>query len=137
MPGDLLFAAAVVEATLLASVCAAHRDAVGLVEVGDGLVVLALPVLNHEPDRRVVGVDRQAYDPAARARVADEPVEAVLAQRRFADDLVAQVDDIRLVAVASRPRADASSVDPRWRESFSRQAEASRAAATCSDVSDH
>lgn len=77
--------ALVVELALIAPVDAAHGDAIWLVEVGHGLVVLALPVLD---DQAVIGVERvdgQADTSAVCAGVTEEPVEAVLSLTLLAE----------------------------------------------------
>lgn len=81
---------------------AADGEYVRLVEVRDRLVMLTLSVLDHEPMRRVVGVHRQATSPIS-SRVADQPIEAVLAARGFAEDRVAQIDNVSLVRVRACP----------------------------------
>ncbi|MGW8765932.1 hypothetical protein ACWGN5_25885 [Streptomyces sp. NPDC055815] len=70
--------------------------------------MLKLAVLDHEPVTGPVGVDRQSGLPAADSGITQQPVELVLRQRSFAEDLVAQAHHIRLVTVASRPHAPAS-----------------------------
>lgn len=80
---------------------AADREHVRLVEVGNGLIALTLSILDHEPMRRVVGVHRQGAAPPISLRVADEPIEAVLAARAFAENRVAQIDNVSLVRVGA------------------------------------
>jgi hypothetical protein len=82
---------------------AADREHVRLVEVRDRLVVLTLPVLDHEPACHVEGVYRQGPAPSISSGVADEPIKAVLTARGFADDRVAQVEDVSLVRVRACP----------------------------------
>jgi hypothetical protein len=88
----------VVYPSLDSAMYAADGEHVGLVEVRDRLVVLTLSILDHELTRRVVGVHRQATSPIS-SRVADQPIEAVLAARGFAEDRVAQIDNVSLVRV--------------------------------------
>jgi hypothetical protein len=76
---------------------AADREHVRLVEVRDRLVVLALSILDHEPTRRVVGVYRQGAASSISSGVADEPIKAVLSASAFAEDGVAQVENVSLV----------------------------------------
>lgn len=94
-------AAGVVEGTLQAAVDAADGEPVGLVEKVDGALVLQLAVLDDGGVVGPVGVDGQAGPSGVLARVAEEPVEAVLTLRRGAEDLLAEVDDVVLVAVCS------------------------------------
>jgi hypothetical protein len=76
---------------------AADCEHVGLVEVRDRFVVLTLSILNHESTRRVVGVHRQDAATPVSPRVADQPIEAVLPARGFAEDRVAQAENVSLV----------------------------------------
>ena len=64
----------------------------------DELIVLTLPVLDNQTVIGVVGVHREAHPAARRTRITEEPVETVLTLRLLAEDLVAQVDHVRLVA---------------------------------------
>ncbi|WP_157866953.1 MULTISPECIES: hypothetical protein [Frankia] len=66
-----LLAAAVIDGPLLAAMDTAHRQPVGLVEVGSRPVVLDLAVLDHEAVVRPVGIDRQTDSPARLAWVAE------------------------------------------------------------------
>lgn len=98
---DQVLTALVVAPALLSPADAADRRPA--VEERDRLVVLALAVLDDDPVVRVVGVDRQSASHAGGVGVAAQPVEAVLASCPLAEDLVAQVDDVRLVGRRSRP----------------------------------
>jgi hypothetical protein len=103
MTGDLGGAAFVVDAALHATVDAANGEHIGLVEMGDGLVVLALPVLDDEGVRRVVRVHRQSASRTGPTWIADEPLEAMLTHAGLTEKRIAEVDDVRLVGfVASR-----------------------------------
>jgi hypothetical protein len=101
--GKLDLAALVVEPTLRPSIDSADRANVRLVEVGDGLVVLALSILDHEPAAGIVGVHRQAAALTVASRVADKPVEAMLPLSALAENLVAQLDNVCLVRVRTGP----------------------------------
>lgn len=71
--GNLDLSALVIEPPLDSSMHAADREYVWLVEVGYGLIVLALSILDHEPMARIVGVYRQTPSHAIASRIADEP----------------------------------------------------------------
>ncbi|MGW5367321.1 hypothetical protein ACWER6_03170 [Streptomyces sp. NPDC004009] len=103
MGRDLGLTAGVVQGPLLAPVDTADGEPVRLVEVRHRLVVLDLPVLDHQLVTGPIRVDRQPDPPAPASGVAEQPVEPVLRQGRFAENPIAQVDDVRLVTVASRP----------------------------------
>lgn len=96
--GNKLLAAFVVELALVTSMNAGDREAIRLVEVGDGLVVLALPVLDDDSVIGVVGVERKADTNAGPAGVSEEPVKTVLPSTLLVEYLVAKFDDVRLVA---------------------------------------
>jgi NaMN:DMB phosphoribosyltransferase len=99
VPRDLLLASPVVEPPLLAAANAA--DCLATIEEGHRLVVLALAVLDDEAALGVIGIDGQRPAAAVTASVADEPGKAVLAQSVLAEELVAEVDDVALVACAA------------------------------------
>lgn len=103
MGGKLDLAALVVEPTLRPSVDSADGANVRLVEVGDGLVVLALSGLDDEPVAGIVRVHWQAAAPTVASGVADEPVKTMLPLSAFAENAVAQIDDVCLVRVRTGP----------------------------------
>ena len=77
----------------------ADRQHAGLVEVGNGLVVLTLSILDHESMACVVGIHRKGAPRAIAARVADQPIEAVLTACRLLEDRVAQINRVSLIRV--------------------------------------
>jgi hypothetical protein len=91
VPGNFFLAAAVVQRPLLATPHA--TDGHSPVEERNRLGVLSLSVLDHELVVGVIGVDGQRGP-----TVANEPREPVLACPSLAEDLVAKIDDIVLVA---------------------------------------
>jgi len=95
---DLLFAPKVVQSPLNAATDAA--DGLAAIEEWHRLVVLALAILDNERAPFVVGVNRQLATPTIAARVADQPVEPMLAASTLCEQLIAEVNDVRLVAVA-------------------------------------
>ena len=94
-------AAPVVPRTLLAAVNTADGEPIRLVEERRRLVVLQLAVFHHQPVAGPVGVDRQFGLTPRTTRVTEQPVEPVLTPARFAEDLIAQVQHVRLVAALS------------------------------------
>lgn len=101
--GNFDLSTLVVESSLDASMNAADREYVRLVKVEHGLVVLALSILDYEPMARIVGVHWQASSSTIPSGITDEPVETVLAPRRFAEDRIAEVDHVSLVRVCASP----------------------------------
>jgi hypothetical protein len=75
---------------------AAHGQYVRLVEVRERCVMLALLILHDESAARIERVDRKPPAAPVRSRVAYEPVELVLPRRSLAEQLIAEVDDVRL-----------------------------------------
>ncbi len=112
MSGNLDRSAVVVDASLDSAMYAADSEPVGLVEVSDGLVVLTLLVLDHEPVYRVVGIDRQGALATIAPRIAREPIKAVLTTRGLPEDRVAQIDHVSLVRVRTRTAAMHGRVRP-------------------------
>jgi hypothetical protein len=100
---DLRRAPSVIEPTLLATPDAA--DGLAAVKERHGLVVLSLPVLNDQRELLVVAVHRKANAAPARSAIAQEPGEGVLPLRPLFQDFIAEVEDIRFVAVLARSRA--------------------------------
>ncbi|WP_406446914.1 hypothetical protein OHB14_50560 [Streptomyces sp. NBC_01613] len=80
---------------------AADRQLVQLVEVWYRLVVLQLPVSDHELVTWPVGADGQRGPPPTDPWVSQQPVEHVLGLGRLTQHFVAQVDDVCLVAFVS------------------------------------
>jgi hypothetical protein len=101
--GNLDGPALVIYPSLDSAMYAADREHVRLIEVGNGLVVLTLSILDHEPTCRVVGVHWQGAASPISSGVADEPIEAVLPTRGLAEDRVAQIDNVSLVRVRACP----------------------------------
>lgn len=97
--GDEGLAKLVIAGALLASVDAADGQSVGLVKVRDRLAVLAFVVLDHEAVLGPVSVNRERRAAVVGTRVAAQPVEPVLPRPFSIEDLVAQVEDVRFVAV--------------------------------------
>lgn len=91
---------------------AADREHVRLVEVRDRLVVLTLSILHYEATPRIVGVYRQGATPPVSSRVADQPIKAVLAARAFAENPVAQIDNVSLVRVRACPTGAHDPLEP-------------------------
>ncbi len=110
--GDLGVAAGVVEGALLAAMDAADGHPVRFVEERDRLIVLALSVLHHELALRPVAVDGQLDAAPVSAGVAAQPVEAVLPLRDLTEILVAEVEDVCLVAFGSPTHGTASCQEP-------------------------
>jgi hypothetical protein len=81
---------------------AADCESVRLVEVSDGLVVLTLLILDHEPVLRIVGINRQGAPATIPPRIAGKPTEAMLTARRLSEDRVAKIDHVSLVRVRTR-----------------------------------
>lgn len=100
---DLRASTVVVDAALLAAVDAADREPFWLVEVRDGVVVLALVHLDHEVEVLPEGIDGQRARPAGRARVAPKPVESVFPQSSRAEERVDSVEDVAGLVVSPSP----------------------------------
>lgn len=98
MGGDEFLAAGVVECALKAAVDSADGRPIGLVEVSDGLVVLSLAILHDHLGFRPVAVDGQPGAGSGSAGVAKKPVEAMLTKPHLPQYLVAEVEDVELVA---------------------------------------
>lgn len=98
MPGDELVAAGVVEGSLDPAVDPADGQAIRLIEVGDGVVVLELAVLDDHIGCGPIAIDGQSGAPAALPGVAEEPFKAVLSSTGLGQRFVAQVQDVELVA---------------------------------------
>jgi hypothetical protein len=98
--GDLLVAALVVKTTLLTAANAADRWPP--VEERDRLVMLALPVFDHQSVIGVVSVNWQPSSPSVLTGIAEQPFEPMLALAALAEDFVAEVDDVGLVTVIAR-----------------------------------
>ncbi|MFF3878729.1 hypothetical protein [Streptomyces sp. NPDC001978] len=103
--GDLSVASPVVQRPLLASLHSTHRQAPWFVEERRGLVVLHLAVFHDEFVLRPAGVDRQPGLPPCGSGIAEQPLEPVLPKALLAEDLVTQIEDVRLVAVLSPTHA--------------------------------
>src|SRR4051794_7012984 len=95
---DLFLSTQVVEAPLLATMHAADRQLIRLVKMLDGLVVLALPVLNDKTQIGVERINRQCGSASIHPRISTQPVEPMLTGRPHPHRLVAEVDDVSLVA---------------------------------------
>lgn len=76
----------------------ADGQPVGLVEVVQRLVVLPFAVLDDDVGAGPVAVDGKSDASPARARVAEKPVEPMLAKSVLCQHAVAQVEDVELVA---------------------------------------
>lgn len=98
MSWDLLVPTCVVEGPLSASVNAAHGQPVWLVEVWNRVVMLPLPVLHHQVGVGPEPVHRQLHRPAVGSGIPYEPLETVLTQSALVQDLVAEVQDVLLIA---------------------------------------
>lgn len=98
MGWDEFLAAGVVERALKATVYSTDGRPIGLVEVGNGLVVLSLAILHDHVGFRPVAVDGQPDARSGRAGVAKKPVEAMLTKPYLTQCLVAEVEDVELVA---------------------------------------
>jgi hypothetical protein len=57
--------------------------------MADGLIVLALSILDHQSMPRVVGVHRKGARPTVASGVTDQPIEAVLAAWALSEDRIA------------------------------------------------
>jgi hypothetical protein len=101
--GNLCRSPVVVYAALDSTMHSADRQHAGLVEVGNGLVVLPLSILDHESMVCVVGIHRKGAPRAIAARVADQPIKAVLTACRLLEDRVAQINNVSLIRVRVRP----------------------------------
>ena len=66
--------------------------------MGDRVVVLELAVLDDHIGCWPIAIDGQPGAPAARPRIAEEPVEAMLSSAGLGNCLVAQVQNVELVA---------------------------------------
>lgn len=105
MGGDEFLAAGVIERALKATVYSADGGPIGFVEVCDGLVVLSLAILDDQVGFRPVAVDGQPGARSGRAGVAPKPVEAMLTKPNLRQCLVAEVEDVELVAGLSPHKA--------------------------------
>src|SRR6266511_121436 len=108
----LLVAASVVERPLLTSVDPADRHTMRLVEMRNGQVVLHFAVLHHQPVAGPEAVNRKPDPPTRGARVAAEPVEAMLPAALLSEHLVAERQYVRLVAVATPHGRDSATIHP-------------------------
>ena len=97
MARNLLLPALVVSTALIPAVNTAHRHNLWLVEVRDRLVVLTLSILHDQGVVRIERVDGKSSPPRVRSGVADEPLKRVLPLRLLVEDLVTEVDHVRLV----------------------------------------
>jgi hypothetical protein len=95
---NLLVPTLVVQLALLSAVDTADSESVGFVEVPDRTVVLDLPVLHHQSVSGPVAVNGQCASAAILAQVTTQPIEAGLPSPVLAQQFVAQVEYIRLVA---------------------------------------
>ncbi len=101
MQGDQFFSASVIQSSLEAPVHPAHRQPVRLVEVRSRTVMLQLAIFDDECAAGPVPIDRQTTGRAVLAGVSDQPVEQVLPRTRFTQCFVAQVQNVRLIAVTT------------------------------------
>ena len=90
-------AKAVVPLTLEASVHAADREAIRLVEMGHRTVVLELAVFHDQVRLGPKAIDGEPGSSSAPPGVAQEPVKPMLALALLAERLVAQVENVELV----------------------------------------
>ena len=105
---DQFVPARVVERTLQAAVHTADGQPPGLIEVGNRLVVLALAVLHDQVRLRPVTVNRQPNLSPGRSWVSKKPVKAVLPNPGLAQYLVAQLENVELVAGLASHEGDRS-----------------------------
>lgn len=101
MRRDELVTPLVVKLALGPAMNAGDGQSVGLVEVTVRLVMLQLPVFDDEMVLGPKAIDRQPYLATRLARVTEKPVEPVLTRSRQTQHLVAKVQHVRLVTVAS------------------------------------
>ena len=105
---DQFVPARVVERTLQAAMHTADGQPLGLVKVRNRLVVLALAVLHDQVGVRPVAVNRQPDLSPGRSCVAKKPVKAMLPNPGLPHYLVAQLQNVELVAGLSSHEGDRS-----------------------------
>jgi hypothetical protein len=111
--GDLSFAACVVQRSLNATVHTADGQKIRLVEVRYRPVMLDFPVLDDEVMLWPIAVNGEPGATPRSARVAPQPVEAVLPAASLTKHLITEVEHVRLIASFSpHPAIIAGS---RWR----------------------
>ena len=88
----------IVERTLKSAIYSTDGEDIRLIEVRNGLGVLALPVFNDEIQRGVVGVYWKTSSGASvSAGVSAQKVESMFTKRRRPEDAIADVDDVRFI----------------------------------------
>ena len=92
----------VVPLSLLTPMHPGNSHPVGFVEMSNGLGMLALPVFDDQTSIRVVSIDWQRGTGTGRAGVAAEPIKPLLSTPDFAENLIAQVNDVGLVSILPR-----------------------------------
>jgi len=112
MGRDQEVTARVVDGSLHSSVNTAHGQSIWLVEVGYWSVVLQFPVLDHDLRIRPVAVHGQARAATALPGIPQQPVETVLASTSVTEDLIAEAQDVCLVAGLPSHGREASGYTP-------------------------
>lgn len=99
--GDLPLPQLVVSFSLLTSIHPGNSHALGLIEKCDWFGMLAFPVFDNYTSIRIVGIDRQLPPHTLRADITAQPIKEVLATSDLAENLIAQVKDVVLIAILS------------------------------------